>query len=130
MNSIGGFSDLVPGLFNYWVAITLFVLGLIIVIDSRNMVKKLIGLNLFQSAVFLLFITMGKVTGGHAPILDPSIEHYSNPLPHVLILTAIVVGVATTAVGLSLVVRIRRVYGTVNEHEIQDKPEVEPEIIP
>ncbi len=123
-------SHWIPGLFNYWVAVTLFVLGLVIVIDSHNMIKKLIGLNLFQSAVFLLFITMGKVSGGHPPILDPSIEIYSNPLPHVLILTAIVVGVATTALGLALVVRIRRVYGTVDENKIQHNPDVEPEIIP
>ena len=123
-------SHWIPGLFNYWVAVILFVLGLIIVIDSRNMVKKLIGLNLFQSAVFLLFITIGKVSDGHPPILEPSIEIYSNPLPHVLILTAIVVGVATTALGLALVVRIRRAYGTVDEDEIQHNPHVEPEIIP
>ena len=70
------------------------------------------------------------MTGGHAPILDQSIEIYSNPLPHVLILTAIVVGVATMALGLALVVRIRRVYGTVDENEIQHNPEVEPEFIP
>ena len=90
----------------------------------------MVGLNIFQSAVFLLFITMGKVGGGHAPILDEGITRFSNPLPHVLILTAIVVGVATTAVGLALVARIRQAYGTVHEDEIQDKPEVEPEIIP
>ncbi len=123
-------SHLIPGLFNYWVAVALFVLGLVIVIDSHNMIKKLIGLNLFQSAVFLLFITVGKVSGGHPPILDPAIEIYSNPLPHVLILTAIVVGVATTALGLALVVRIRRVYGAVDENEIQHNPDVEPEMIP
>ncbi len=123
-------SHWIPGLLNYWVAVTLFALGLVIVIDSHNMIKKLIGLGLFQSAVFLLFITMGKVSGGHPPILEPSIETYSNPLPHVLILTAIVVGVATTALGLALVVRIRRVYGTADENEIQHNPDVEPEIIP
>jgi len=119
-----------PGLLNYWIAVTLFVVGLIIVLDSKNMIKKLVGLNLFQSAVFLLFITMGKVSGGGAPILEESINRYSNPLPHVLILTAIVVGVATTAVGLALTVRIRQAYGTVNEDEIDDKPEVEPELVP
>ncbi len=125
-----GLSLPIPGLFNYWAAVTLFALGLVIIIDSHNMIKKLVGLNLLQSAVFLLFITMGKVSGGHPPILDPSIEIYSNPLPHVLILTAIVVGVATTALGLALVVRIRRAYGTVDEDEIQHNPHVEPEIIP
>lgn len=119
-----------PGLFNYWVAVALLIIGLVITLDSRNMVKKMVGLGIFQSAVFLLFITIGKVSGGTAPILDSATQSYSNPLPHVLILTAIVVGVATTAVGLALVVRIRRAYGTVHEDEIDDKPEVEPEIIP
>ena len=123
-------ADNIPGLLNYWVAVALFIVGLVIVIDSQNMIKKLVGLGVFQSAVFLLFITMGKVSGGSPPILDPSIERYSNPLPHVLILTAIVVGVATLAVGLALVKRIRQEYGTVQEDEIQDYPEVEPEIIP
>ena len=117
-------------LVNYWIAVTLFVFGLIIIIDSRNMIKKLVGLNIFQSAVFLIFISMGKVSGGHAPILTEGISTYSNPLPHVLILTAIVVGVATTAVGLALVSRIRKAYGTIHEDEIHDKPEVEEEIIP
>ena len=119
-----------PGLLNYWAAVTLFVLGMVIVLDSRNMVKKLVGLTIFQSAVFLLFITLGKVENGAAPILDADAGAFSNPLPHVLILTAIVVGVATTAVGLALVARIRKAYNTVNEDRITDKPEVEPEIIP
>ena len=119
-----------PGLLNYWFALFLLICGLIIVLDSRNLVKKLVGLGIFQSAVFLVFISMGKKSGGSAPILDASVSIYSNPVPHVLILTAIVVGVATTAVGLALVTRIRRAYGTINEDEIDDKPEVEPEIIP
>ena len=123
-------SETLPGLLNYWVAVTLFVFGLIIVIDSRNMIKKLVGLNIFQSAVFLLFITMGKVTDGNAPILAEGVSNFSNPLPHVLILTAIVVGVATTAVGLALVSRIRKAYGTIHEDEIHDKPEIEPELVP
>ncbi len=132
---LGGLSGLLPGLLNYWIAITLLVCGLVIVMDSRNLIKKLIGLNIFQSAVFLLFITMGKVHNGNPPILlaseaPESISSFSNPLPHVLILTAIVVGVATTAVGLALIVRIRRAYNTVYEDEIADKPEVEPEIMP
>jgi len=81
-------------------------------------VKKLVGLNIFQTSVFLLYISMGKVAGGSAPILDPDIKVYANPLPHVLILTAIVVGVATTALGLALVVRIREAYGTIEEDEL------------
>ena len=134
MNLLDVWFGRLPGLLNYWVAIALLICGLIMVMDSRNMIKKLIGLNIFQSAVFLLFITMGKVTDGVPPILSSvaqeSTSNFSNPLPHVLILTAIVVGVATTAVGLALIVRIRRAYGTVCEDEIVDKPEVEPEIIP
>ncbi len=119
-----------PGLLNYWVALILLVCGLIIVLDSRNLVKKLVGLGIFQSAVFLVFISMGKKSGGSAPILDAAVSVYSNPVPHVLILTAIVVGVATTAVGLALITRIRHAYGTIDEDEIDDKPEVEPEIVP
>lgn len=120
-----------PGLLNYWVAIGLFVIGLMIVIDSTHLLKKLVGLSIFQSAVFLLFITMGKVAGGHAPILPAETSAYimSNPLPHVLILTAIVVGVATTAVGLALVVRIRRAFGSVHEPMLYElhEPPVPPE---
>ena len=82
-------------------------------------IKKIIGLNIFQVSVFLLYISIGKVSGGTAPILTGKPEIYSNPLPHVLILTAIVVGVATTALGLALVVRVREAYGTIEEDEIQ-----------
>jgi len=108
------------GLFNYWMVIVLMMLGLYTVVSRGNLVKKIVGLNIFQTSVFLLYISMGKVVGGTAPILtgNPN-EVYSNPLPHVLILTAIVVGVATTALGLALVVRIKNAYDTVEEDEIQ-----------
>jgi multicomponent Na+:H+ antiporter subunit C len=82
------------------------------------LIKKMVGLNIFQVSVFLFYISMSKIKGGTAPILEDGIEVYSNPLPHVLILTAIVVGVATTALGLALVVRIREAYGTIEEEEI------------
>jgi len=108
----------IAGLFNYWVVIILMMAGLYIVMSSGHLVKKIIGLNIFQTAVFILFISMGKVAGGTAPIIDPSITLYSNPLPHVLILTAIVVGVATTALGLAIAVRIHEAYDTVEEDEI------------
>ncbi len=108
------------GLFNYWIVIFLMMTGFYIVISGGNLIKKVIGLNIFQTSVFLLYITMGKVHGGTAPILADGIEKYSNPLPSVLILTAIVVGVATTAVALSLIVRIREAYGTVEEDEINE----------
>jgi multicomponent Na+:H+ antiporter subunit C len=106
------------GLYNYWIVVFLMMTGLYMVIGSANLVKKLIGLSVFQSSVFILFITSGKVTEGGPPILSQQLEVYSNPLPHVLILTAIVVGVATTAVGLALIVRIHEAYGCADEDEI------------
>ena len=110
---------LVLGHYNYWIAILLMMVGFYIVIARGNLVKKLVGLNIFQASVFLLYISIGKVSGGSAPILVEGISVYSNPLPHVLILTAIVVGVATSALGLALVVRINEAYGSVEEDEIQ-----------
>lgn len=104
--------------YNYWIAIVLMMIGLYVVVSRGNLVKKIVGLNIFQTSVFLLYITIGKVEGGTAPILDDRYSVYSNPLPHVLILTAIVVGVATTALGLALVVRIREAYGSIEEDEI------------
>jgi multicomponent Na+:H+ antiporter subunit C len=106
-------------LYNYWIVIFLMMTGFFIVIARGHLVKKIIGLNIFQTAVFLLYISLGKVTGGTAPIVDERFDLYSNPLPSVLILTAIVVGVATTALALALIVRIREAYGTVEEDEIQ-----------
>lgn len=107
--------------YNYWVVVFLMMSGFYIVISANNLVKKVVGLNIFQTSVFMLYISMGKITGGTAPILADGVTVYSNPLPHVLILTAIVVGVATTSVGLSLIVRIKRAYGTVEENEFEDK---------
>ncbi len=106
-----------PGLFNYWVAVVLMMAGFYIVIAQGNLIKKVVGLNIFQVSVFVFYISMGKVKGGTAPILDEGIQLYSNPLPHVLILTAIVVGVATTALALALVVRIRDAFETIEEDE-------------
>jgi len=107
-------------LYNYWIVIFLMMTGFYIVIARGNLVKKVIGLNIFQTSVFLLYITLGKVRGGTAPIVDDRFELYSHPLPSVLILTAIVVGVATTALALALIVRIREAYGTIEEDEIQE----------
>jgi multicomponent Na+:H+ antiporter subunit C len=104
--------------YNYLITIFLMVAGLYIVIARGNMIKKLVGLSLFQTSVYLLYIAPGKIIGGTAPIIDPSFKIYSNPLPHVLILTAIVVGVATLALGLAIVVRIHEAYGTIEEDEI------------
>jgi len=104
--------------YTYWVTIFLAMAGLYIVIASRNLIKKLVGLGIFQTSVYLLYIAPGKLIGGTAPIVSPEYHVYSNPLPHVLILTAIVVGVATLALGLALAVRIREAYGTIEEVEI------------
>ncbi|WP_455235022.1 cation:proton antiporter subunit C [Thiogranum longum] len=111
------------GLYNYWVVIVLMMIGFYIVIARPNLIKKIIGLFIFQTSVFILFISMAKVEGGTAPIVAEGITTYSNPLPHVLILTAIVVSVATTALGLALVVRIREAYGTTNEDDIHRQDE-------
>ena len=115
--------EYIIGHLNYWLFTVLMMTGLYIVVAKGNFVKKIVGLNIFQTSVFMLYISMGKVTGGTAPIfpidmnIDPNVV-YSNPLPHVLILTAIVVGVATTSLGLALIVRIREEYGTIEEEDI------------
>jgi multicomponent Na+:H+ antiporter subunit C len=107
-----------PGLFNYWIVIALMMIGFYIVMSQSNLVKKIFGLNVFQVSVFVLYISMGKVDGGTAPILAPGFTVYTNPIPSVLILTAIVVGVATMAVGLALIVRIREAYGSIEDDDI------------
>lgn len=116
------------GLFNYWAVIVLMMVGFYTLIARGNLVKKLIGLNIFQTSVILMYVSFAKVSGGTAPILMEAGDHggaaaehvlYSNPLPHVLMLTAIVVGVATLSLGLSLVVRIKEAFGTIEEDEIE-----------
>ena len=109
------------GHYNYWIVIFLMMTGLYVVIAHGNLVKKIVGLNIFQASVFILFISMGKVEGGSAPIVAEGITLYSNPVPHVLILTAIVVSVATTALALALVVRINEAYHSVEEDEIHEQ---------
>ena len=112
----------VLGVYHYWVFAILLMIGFYAVVAKTNLIKKLIGLSLFQAAVFLLYITIGKVDGGTAPIFPAGGEAlvFSNPLPQVLILTAIVVGISTTALGLGLVVRIREEYDTIEESEIEE----------
>ncbi|TGY88537.1 NADH:quinone oxidoreductase [Marinicauda algicola] len=118
--------------FTYAVVLVLMMVGLYAVVASANLVKRMVALSIFQTSVFLLYITMGKVFGGEPPILPYEVSHgygaaehfehavYSNPLPHVLILTAIVVGVATLAMGLALVVRIREAYGSIEDVAIAE----------
>ena len=114
-----------PGIFNYLIVVFLMMAGFYVVIAQGNLVKKLVGLGLFQASVFILYITMGNISDGQAPIIVEGVSAYSSPLPHVLILTAIVVGVGVTALGLALVIRIKEAYGTVEEDEIhsQDNPD-------
>jgi len=146
----------VLGHFNYWIFIFLMMVGFYMLISRTNLIKKVVGLNVFQTAVFIFYISMGKIVGGTAPILFGEVAHseadshaagdaaeaameagshaaeaagdvlYSNPLPHVLILTAIVVGIATTAVALALVVRIKEAYGTIEEDEIHEMDRASP----
>jgi multicomponent Na+:H+ antiporter subunit C len=107
--------------FTYWLLFALMMVGLYVVITHGNLMKKLIGLSVFQGGVFLFFISLGRVEGGRPPIITEGVELYSHPLPHVLILTAIVVGVATLAVGLSLIVRIFQAYGTIEEEDVLER---------
>jgi len=112
---------------NYWVYITLMMIGLYGIVAKQNMVKKIIGLNILQTAVILFFISIGAKKNATIPIIEHAHDgthttiaaiHYINPLPHVLMLTAIVVAVATLGVALTLVVRIHQQYHTLEENEI------------
>jgi multicomponent Na+:H+ antiporter subunit C len=110
--------DIILGHYNYWIVIFMMMAGFYTVISRGNLIKKIAGINIFQTSVFLLYISIGYVSDGTPPIIAEGYTSYSNPLPHVLILTAIVVGVSTTALGLALIVRIKEAYGTIEEDEI------------
>ncbi len=112
--------------FSYAMTVFLMMAGLFVVIARGNLIKQLVGLGILQTSVYLLYIAPGKLIGGTAPIISAQFQIYSNPLPHVLILTAIVVGVATLALGLALVVRIRETYDTIEEDEILARDHGEP----
>ncbi|BCR06985.1 Na+/H+ antiporter subunit C [Desulfuromonas versatilis] len=115
--------------YNYWVYVVLMMIGFYAMIGKRNLVKKLIGMNIFQTAIILFFVSTGVKRGGGIPILDKYevLEHgvrvasVDNPLPHVLMLTAIVVSVSVTGVALAILQRIHREYGTLEEDEILEK---------
>jgi len=113
-----------PSDFLYWLIFALMMIGLYVVISHGNLLKKLIGLSIFQGSVFMLYVSFGKVADGSPPIIKEGVDTYSHPLPHVLILTAIVVGVATTALGLALVVRIFEAYGSLEEDQIHERDAV------
>lgn len=115
--------------YNYWIYVVLMMIGFYAMIGKRNLVKKLLGMNIFQTAIILLFVSAGVKKGGGIPIVDKhaALEHgvnaaqVVNPLPHVLMLTAIVVSVSVTGVALAIMQRIYRQYGTLEENEILEK---------
>ncbi|MAJ90934.1 MAG: Na+/H+ antiporter subunit C [Legionellales bacterium] len=107
--------------FNYWAVIVLMMIGFYIIIANNNLLKKIIGINIFQTSIFIMFISMGKVIDGTAPILNEVNTLYSSPLPHVLILTAIVVGISTTALALAIIIRIYKAFGTIEDNIIKKK---------
>lgn len=117
--------ELIAGKYNYWIYVILMMTGFYAMIAKGNLIKKIIGMNIFQTAVFLFYISIAKVKGGTAPILWEQAVVYDNPVPHVLMLTAIVVGVSTTAVALALVIRIYKAYGTIEEELILEMGEDE-----
>ncbi|RDI70987.1 cation:proton antiporter subunit C [Halopelagius longus] len=107
--------------YNYLAFVALVGIGLYGVIESTNLVKKVIGMNIFQVGIFLFFVTTGYVDGAAPPVVHGGGHGpYASPLPHVLILTAIVVGVSLTAVALALIVRIYEEYGTLDEEVIKE----------
>ncbi len=111
--------------YNYWITIALMMTGLYMVIAQGNLLKKVVGLSILQSSVFVLYISISTLEGGTAPILEPGIERYSNPLPQVLMLTAIVVGIAQIALALALLVRIQRAYGSIEDEDLQSPDDAE-----
>ena len=122
---MSGVIDIVYAEYNYWIYVTLMMIGFYAMIAKKNLIKKVIGANIFQTAIFLFYVSLADVTGGTAPILvgGHGAEHaadviYTNPVPHCLILTAIVVSVSTTAVALALIIRIYQEYGSIEEDVI------------
>ncbi len=112
--------------YNYWICVALMMIGFYAVIAKPNLVKKAMGLSLFQTGIFLFYISIAKILGGTAPVVtDDPATRYSNPLPHALILTAIVVSVSTLAVAMALVVNVKRAYGTVEDDEIRHMDETQ-----
>ncbi len=113
-------AEWVLGRYNYWIYVALMMIGFYAIVAKPNLIKKIIGVNIFQTAVFLFYISIGKVSGGTAPIVWEEATRYDNPIPHVLILTAIVVSVSTTAVAFALIIRIKERFGTIEEDQIRD----------
>ncbi len=127
---MGDLIQAVVAKYNYWIYITLMMIGLFAIIGKNNLVKKIVGMNIFQTAIILFYVSISVKKGATIPILEHAhgaethVVHavdYMNPLPHVLMLTAIVVGVATLGVALALAIRVHNRYGTLEEDEILAK---------
>ncbi len=116
--------EFIAAKYNYWMYVTLIMIGFYGMMAKNNLMKKLIGMNIFQWSIILFYISIGSKKGATVPVADPSLHpairaiDYINPLPHVLMLTAIVVGVATTGIALTLIILIYRKYRTLEENEI------------
>jgi multicomponent Na+:H+ antiporter subunit C len=121
--------DEIVAKYNYWIYVVLMMIGFYAMIGKRNLVKKLLGMNIFQTAIILFFVSTGVKRDAGIPIVDKAeglagtieVATVMNPLPHVLMLTAIVVGVSVTGVALAVLMRIWREYGTLEEDEILEK---------
>ena len=112
--------DFILGNFNYWICVILFLIGLYAIIAKENLIKKIMGINILSTSVFLFLISIGDIEGGAAPIIVPGVDTYVNPLPHVLVLTGIVVAVAITAFALSLTIKIYEKYGTLDAEKLME----------
>jgi len=111
------------GKYNYWMAVVLMMIGLYAMLAKKNLIKKIVGMNIFQTAIILFYISIGFKKGATVPIIEHNthvidVAKYANPLPHVLMLTAIVVAVSTFGVALALAVRVYQEHGTLEENEI------------
>jgi multicomponent Na+:H+ antiporter subunit C len=106
---------------DYVATMVLFLIGLYVVVVKANLIKKLIGLNIMETAVFAFIVTTGMVEGGDAPIMGPDAHPpFASPVPHALVLTGIVVAVSTTALALALIIRVHRQHGTIEADELRD----------
>jgi multicomponent Na+:H+ antiporter subunit C len=101
--------------FNYLMCMILILVGLYAMVVEKNLIKKIMGLNIFSTAVLLFMVTISYKEGGAPPILVPGVYEYANPLPQALVLTGIVVGVALTATGFALIIKIHEKYGTIDD---------------
>jgi multicomponent Na+:H+ antiporter subunit C len=122
MSSVVSFIEKMGTNFNYVIAVLLFTIGLYAVVVKNNLIKKFMGLNIMETACFLLYISLGAVNGGKAPIWTEGLKKstvFVNPIPQALILTGIVVAVSTTSLALSLMIKIYEHCGTLDAEKLK-----------